>query len=459
MSTCFKGIHDRDRCQGVLCSLLVALCMAVYASPAFAESTISQELQKNAPVILDGLRARNCKTVGVLKFRVKMGADAPSDNVGTFNLLAAGRLENALTLAEPNPQKPIRLVRDASSVATSVKGTSHLSPEGRGKLFSLDYPVAWGESGEKLKVDAFVTGVAIVDANLQTLQLCVLGVFPKGEPIALLAPPISCQVTWDLIPELGKAFTTRGASGPQSPPNGAAREAVEFRVYYDGRPVDAREKDAEGVFWIPEPKTGQKVEFQLWRSDGLKHLVGAVLKVNGENTARKGERIASAFCRKWLLKPQASPLRIGGYQTDTERRDDFRIATPEESRELELYYGSDVGLITLELFREVGVAPPVPSPKSSPESLADDTKKRGGAQGLADASPDLAAIKKGFIPPTTPPDQEARQTQLRSGATVFASRGVITGGDESKFQIELVDCKLEEQPFMSFVLRYYKPTR
>ena len=413
MSTCFKGIHDRDRCQGVLCSLLLAAGMAVYASPAFAESTISQELQKNAPVILDGLRARNCKTVGVLKFRVKMGADAPSDNVGTFNLLAASRLENALTLAEPNPEKPIRLVRDASSVAASVKGTSHLSPEGRDKIFSLDYPVAWGESGEKLKVDAFVTGVAIVDANLQTLQLCVLGVFPstpdpKRDAIELLAPPISCKVTWDLIPELGKAFTSRGVGGPQTPAGGAPREAVEFRVYYDGRPVDASQKDAEGVFWIPEPKTGQKVEFQLWRSDDLGHFVGAVLKVNGENTARKGERDASAFCRKWLLKPQASPIRIGGYQTDTERRDDFRIATPEESRELEMYYGSDVGLITLELFREVGAGPPVPGPKNSTESLAGGTKKEDVPQDLADASPDLAAIKKGFIPPKTPPDQEAR---------------------------------------------------
>ena len=230
-------------------------------------------------------------------------------------------------------------------------------------------------------------------------------------------------------------------------------------MYYDGRPVDARERDAEGVFWIPEPKTGQKVEFQLWRSDNLKHLIGAVLKVNGENTARKGERDASAFCRKWLLKPQASPIRVGGYQTDTERRDDFRIATPEESRELEMYYGSDVGLITLELFREVGAGPPVPGHKGSPEGLAGGPKKEDVPEDLADDSPDLAAIKKGFIPPTTPPDQEARQTQLRSGATVFASRGVITSGHSSRHQIELVDCKLEEQPFRCFVLRYYKPSR
>jgi hypothetical protein len=361
-----------------------------------------------------------------------------------------------LALADPDPQKPIRLVRDASSVAASKPGTTHLSAEGRDKLFALEYPVAWGAAGEKLKVDAFVTGVAMVDANLQTLELCILGVFPQGD-IKMIAPPISCPVSWDLIPELGKAFTSRGPGSQGAPAQSTAREAVELRVYYDGQPVNPEKRDDEGVYWIPEPKTGQKVALELWRSDNLDRVVGAVLKVNGENTAYDRQRFDSSFCHKWILKPKASPIRIEGYQLDTKEREDFRVAAPEESRELEMNYGADVGMITLELFGEAKAIDIVRRPKKDDGADQDDPQQPNVPYDRAADSPDIAAIEKGYTPLTTPRDHEAFQTQLRFNAKKLVARGVITGGSVAQHKIQLVNYDLEEQPFLSLVLRYYKP--
>ena len=425
---------------------LIVLGLTVWTADVFASGSISHEFQKHAPMILDSLRARGSTNVGVLKFRVSIGGERPSDNVGTFNTLAARRLENALTLAEPDPERPIRLVRDASSVAAGVPGTTHLKPEGREKLFALEYPAAWGASGEKLKVDAFVTGLAMVDANLQQLQLSILGVFPgEEEPVQLLAPPILCQVSWSLLPELGRAFAARGATGPRSPDGTAA---VELRVYYDGQPVNLVEQDPEGTYAIPEPRTGQRITLELRRSDKLDHVVGAVLKVNGENTAFSRQRFDSSSCHKWVLKPDSRPIRIEGYQITETRRENFRVATPQESRALEMNYGADVGMITLELFQEVR-----PGRFDLPRGeLAQDIVPE-----IDD--PDIAAIKKGFISPTTPRDQESLQAQLRLDTKKLVSRGVITKGEDARHDIELLRYDLESQPFRSLVLRYYKPGR
>lgn len=443
MSAFFNRINDRRNSLSILGSLFLFPCLTLWTAEVSGESSISRELMKHAPTILNNLRARDCGNIGVLKFQVQMAGGRPSDNVGTFNLLAARRLENALALVEPNPQKPIRLVRDASSVAAGLPGTTHLTADGRGKLFGLDYPAAWGAAGDKLKVDAFVTGLARVDANLRELQLCILGVFPeKEEALRLLAPPISCPLSWDLMPELGKPFRSRGAGGPP-------REAVQLRVYYDGRPVNPEKQEDDGVFRIPEPTAGQKVALELWRSDNLDHSVGVVLKVNGENTAFNRERVASPSCHKWLLKPKAPRLRIEGYQIDAEQREDFRVAAIDESRELEMNYESDVGMITLELFREV---------QDIVQNMPNEDNE--GAEDAPEVdSPAIAAIEKGYMPLTTPRDHEAYQTQLQFNAKKFVSRGVITGGDVEKHQIEIVSCELEKQPFQSLVLRYYKPRR
>ena len=60
-----------------------------------AEDSLEQGLLKQAPKLIEDFKKRGYKNIGVLKFQVQHeGADF--DTVGTFNLLAARRLERAL---------------------------------------------------------------------------------------------------------------------------------------------------------------------------------------------------------------------------------------------------------------------------------------------------------------------------------------------------------------------------
>jgi hypothetical protein len=67
-------------------------------------------------------------------------------------MLAARRLELALILAN-NPRTPAGILGSASDIARTIDGGSHLSKEGRAKLFSGRYPVAWGK--DKVQPHAF----------------------------------------------------------------------------------------------------------------------------------------------------------------------------------------------------------------------------------------------------------------------------------------------------------------
>jgi hypothetical protein len=112
---------------------------------------------------------RGFRSIGMLKFLVhKEGQDKLSDNAGTLNLTIARQLELGLLLAN-DPLKPIGIIEGASAVAAQTPAVNHLTREGRLKLFELDYPLAWGK--EKVKADAFLTGVVGISGDLKTLKI------------------------------------------------------------------------------------------------------------------------------------------------------------------------------------------------------------------------------------------------------------------------------------------------
>ncbi len=409
---------------------------------------LEEALLQQAPKILEALRSRGCRSAGVLKFRVLKGQGKPSDDAGTLNWLIAQRLEAALVLASsPQAGTRIQLVRDASGVAAKIRGASHLSGNGRQLLFDAQYTAAWGEA--KINVDAFVTGVVQVAPDLENLQIDVLAVRRQAPELEAIAR-FFVQTDGAILNELGESFQLRSLPDDGDDPAARARlvksrpqeefplvhkPSVSLRIFYDDRPVELTFEHGEAV--IPEPREGQTVTMKLERLDRSNVVLGAVLKVNGENTLFR-QRMRDLDCAKWVLKPGSPATTIRGFQSDDNRAEAFRVASREESEPLEMYYGPDVGNISLVVFQEASAPPP-------PDSR--------------DEAPDLLAIAKAQFPVKPPLNQEALQAQMRIAVEGNTTRGIIAHGGEIGQRIQMEKYFWNVEPIMSAVIRYYQPTR
>lgn len=445
------------RCGSVCVFFFVVL--AIGRARAASEMTLEHQLLTRAPQVLNQLRNQGCKTVGVLKFRVQKAGGRIDDSVGTLNKFLADRLEAALVLANPDdPQKQMRIVHDASSVAAGIPAASHLSEEGRAHLFAARYPLAWGEGGKTVEVDRFVTGLVQLAADKKSFRVGILAVSAKGPAPKLLLPPFDVATNGAILHELGESFQLRGEPGQEGSmldPAASARQisedsqtyfplqnkpAVRLLIYYDGKPVALEFLGGEAR--IPEPSEGQKVTMELERLDSGELALGAVLKVNGENTLYR-ERFRDLDCQKWVLRPGWLKTPILGFQRDDNKAEEFRVASREESRGLEVYYGPNVGTISLAVFQEL----PSDAP-AEPVEVAEDGSVVENSEAL-----DLMAVARARFPQTVPKDAENLKAQLRPAT----SRGLIDSGKSIERPVRDEQYRWSPEPVLSIVIRYYHP--
>jgi hypothetical protein len=442
-----------------LFTLLLAPLVAV---PALGAEDLEKQMLRQAPQILDKLRENGYRNVGVLKFRVKKGNEPLTDNAGPLNLTLANRLEMALVLAN-KVKSPLGIIHDASAVAARLPGASHLTAEGRAKLFGADYPLAWGT--EKVKADALLTGIALISPDLRDMNVGILAFDKDGKGLQKVAQ-FTAPVDAVALIESGESFLLRGAfdqepeqttpaAQPAKPltPAAAVQTAarvreqqqdypladqvapIELEVRYDGRKVPL--EIVGGKARIPEPQEGQEVTLVLSRRIDNKERYAVVLKVNGENTLYK-QRLRDVDCRKWVLDPGDGPITIRGFQKDGQTAEKFRVLSREESKAREVYYGADVGTISISVFREKkGKDKPVPVL----------TLKE------ADEAEDLAALTRGVFPEETSQNLAALQVQLRSQET----RGLIGEGDKIGSEVQRVKFIPDPVAVMSATITYYKP--
>ena len=355
--------------QRLIMGVVLGTSVLLTTPPCRAQEPIERALRRQAPGLITHFKENGYKNVGVLKFLVSREGEIPSDNVGTMNLLAARRLELALNLAN-DKSKPVGIIANASDVARAINGASHLSKEGREKLFTGQYPLSWGK--DKVRPDAFVTGTTEISKDLRTLTVALLYFDRASDQLVPLGEKFRVANATSRLSEMGESFLLRGIfddgqtevvraklqdkayqeavkvyQEQAKHPGQYADTPVTLEVRYDGRKIPLEFK--AGKAFIPEPREGQAVDFVLKR-DASKNRFGVVLKVNGENTLEK-ERTPDLACHKWVLDPGYGPWAIRGYQVgDTLEK--FRVASVAESRQLEVYYGHDVGTITMTVFRE-----------------------------------------------------------------------------------------------------------
>ncbi len=428
--------------------LVPVLAAVLIAGPARAED-LERQLLQQAPRVLQYLKEKGCRNVGVLKFRVQKGKAAATDNAGTLNLSLARRLEVALVLAN-DVRAQVGILRDASSVAARLPGANHLTVEGRRALFSGKYPLAWGD--QQVEPDAFVTGLVQVDDALRTLKVGLMAFDKEGARLEKVTQ-FTAGMDAVALAETGESYLLRGGlDGGQVEvvqnqvvetaarvkdrqekfPLGDPTAPIALEICYDGEPVPVEIHGGRAL--VREPHQGQKVTFTLSHRKTSRDTFGMVLKVNGENTLYR-QREKDLYCRKWILDPTDPPTVLQGFQTSEKEAEQFRVLSRAESKAKEMNYGADVGTITLTVFRARGKKPKDEPPVD-----------------LSDAAEDQLAMSRGLLP-SRAPNLSALKRKLRDDG----SRGLIEAGGKTAFEVQTVKFEPDPVPVMTATITYYKP--
>jgi hypothetical protein len=339
---------------------LVILGVAAWAASSHADG-LDKVLTDNARGVLAHLSDKGYANIGVLKFEVQTGGpEGPvAMTLGRMNESMATRLENALILATDD-EKPIGIIRGAGRIAAERnKSATYQTEEGRKKLFTGNYPLAWG--GKTVTPNALLVGRVTLDKGWKKATV-TLRLFDDRDPAEWQEVPLKAAevgVTRQTLADLDQPFVVpqlvrkRGGEGeladpfrdddadkaivpimvrrtqrpgegrvpelkaevipppvtPEHDPSGwgGVEELLDFHVYYDEKRI---ERDADGN--LPPPKPGQKVHFTVKSTQKL----GLVLLVNGINTADfdKANKEINGYV-KWVLEPKQEYL-IRGYYTD-----------------------------------------------------------------------------------------------------------------------------------------------
>lgn len=322
------------------------------ARPAAAAVRLPEGMARAAEQVVAFINAQGYGNVGVLKFRVRKQGSEAGETVGTINRDLATQLETALVIKRKQPATFVLLL-DASDTAAATPGAGDATAEARDKLFTARYRPAWGDASNPVAADAFITGVVVVDRELETMRVVVSAIEKQGEPREIVS--FDAVIEPALLGPLGESFSTRGmlnaglpriarqeqatgstasggpaagqlhhvstdaasiSAGDKPHPLADSTAPVTLVVAYDGKesPLEFR----QGKAFVPEPGEGQKVTITVRkRKAGDGRRIGVVLKVNGENTAMR-ERAPDLHCYKWILSDAIPAVTVRGFQVDRE---------------------------------------------------------------------------------------------------------------------------------------------
>jgi hypothetical protein len=132
---------------------------------------------------------------------------------------------------------------------------------------------------------------------------------------------------------------------------------------------------------------------------------------------------------------------LGFQEVEGSKAEKFRVLSREESLKNEMNYGSDLGTISLVVFRERkgGDRPPL------------DLREEGE---------DLEALQRGVFPQERPQNLAALQEQLRRPQwETDDSRGIIKPGNKIDSKVQIVKINWDPTPVMSATVVYYRPQK
>lgn len=447
---------------------------------AVVQDNLDEMLRKKTPDLLKYLKSKKYANVGVVKFLVKKGDAAPSDNVGELNLSLANRLEVAMVLG--NPDEDLGIIQQASKTIVKENNVraNHLTKEGRKAFFTGEYDLAWGP--RKVTANAFVTGLVSIDKDLKQTKI-LFQVFDKDGELANIGEEVVMETSPRILTEAGYSYALnpekhadafaaakkdRGNRFPRAVlvdkvvqqeqyglalanttlPKPAMTELIPYKegpikltILYNGKPQAV---DVTGR--VAEPKETDTVTFVIENS--TKEAYAVLLKVNGVNTLFKETTPDTKICHKWILRPGEKQI-INGFQVDDSKVDSFKVLSPEESVENEVHYGAHAGTFRIACFQGTIVKE---DPSIEVNKVREEDQLVRAAIGRG--SLDLTDIKAGSL------DALKRTLRGREKLGEGARGLVVPGGNGPDKPIEKFYFKYElNDPVSDATIRYYTPKR
>lgn len=457
------------------CIVLAGIIALAAPAAASAQSDpFVEAIRGQARIVLEQAKKKGFKNIGVLKFQVRKGTAAPSDDVGELNTSLALKTENALIVE--NRDNDFFILENPSQhvVREKLLSANHKTPEGRKAFFDLKYPVRW--TRDKVTPSGFLIGTATITEDRKTVTLELKMFDATGAEDAIPGGKISAPASPELLAEAGESYTQPEATvkalvsgGPipskqvleqqatenmrvSDPPKALDAKKpqpfaplvncpVRMTILYNGQPVSVNGNS------VPEPGPKDKVAFHL-KNTSDKGTFGVVLMVNGDSTLYQ-ERLTPFACHKWILVPGAE-VTIRGFQTSQNKVAPFAVLPPDAVDPDEFRYGEHAGTFRLVVYHgKMSTTPPTDNVASlTPDQAAERTITRT-----------RGAVKSGDGKPQT---LEELQADLRGrAAAAEGSRGYVTKSKNmEEFQTEATYfTPSPETPVSDISIRYYTPKK
>jgi len=317
---------------------------------------LDKKLNETAPEIVNYVKDKGYKNVGVLKFRAQRGNQPAGFSTGPINGNLAERLENLLVIHSGDDKGPMfGVIHDAGQAAQQQKvGSWSTSAAERNNLFEKTYPLAWGTS--KVKADAFLTGKVATTGDLKKTTVTIQA-FSKGSPTPVKVAEFTVDTDASMVRDMGYSFAltarqrsslvkSRDAEGelvleqankqqpqpqpqpqpktedtktddpppvvlkPQKPQVTASPDnlaGIEVKVKSGDDTVEIKQAGSE--FQLECPAKGKPIAILLTNKTDKK--LGVVLKVAGMSTIGQ-EKDESVLCRKWVI-PAGKTYTVRGF--------------------------------------------------------------------------------------------------------------------------------------------------
>lgn len=307
------------------------------------------QLNKEMPRVVEYLRGKGYRNVGVLRFRVQKGMRVSRFDNAPLNGDLATRIENLLVIhSGPDEKKALGVIHDAGGVAARRKvGSWYSVTAQRRKLFRGSYPLAW--KGKPISPDVFLTGLVRTTPDLKRTTVR-LECFDRKNPTQMKqVAQFTLKTDRNLVRDLGYSFALspvqrkglvakraadqvdentieavndQGGENSQKPnqkpqnqklqvsPANIAGVKVQMMVDDKAREISKSPTQGAGPGWqVESPKPGQKIYFALTNTTDKR--LGVVLKLNGVSTVDQ-QKDPSDGCRKWVIPP-GKTFKIRGF--------------------------------------------------------------------------------------------------------------------------------------------------
>jgi hypothetical protein len=342
---------------------LVGLCLP----GAVRADRMDTQLHGEMPAIVQTLQDAGFKNVGVLRFRVQVGNQKPDFTTPMSGVLATSVRNFLIIHGGPEEKEALAVLQDPGLVAQKQKvGAWYRNTAGRRKLFTYNYPLAWGK--KTVKPDVFVTGLVKVAKDLKKTTV-TLEYFTRKSPAELVElKTFTIKSDRDILRNLGYSFAlsqktvkrlaTRGPTDsdvddelfaqvrkpekqPEKQPNDKQPEftsdddarpssvgSVEVQMLVDGKAETFRPARGMGrIKWqVTSPPVGKVITFRLKNHSA--ETRGVALRLNGVNTVNE-QKDEPDRCQKWVLDPGESVI-IRGFTILPEAKSRPRSGKGEE---------------------------------------------------------------------------------------------------------------------------------